>query len=237
MSTKHQATFTHNAIIIGEQTFPAGYSIDDNGTVTVYTYANDGQHNSRRMTITIDQANENYPAALKAAEQYLADMDDARETLKQMHEQADAKAAEPQPEDSAPEATAEPLKESVQAIIDEFTFAPEIAAQPEPAAQLAERRPAKPAPVAADTKPCVPKPRKDFVGMEIKGKGWTIYFDGEHERTRVIFKRKPGDSVREAVKSAGFYWSPVLKSWNKKLTNKAFMAAQTLAIDLRKLCA
>ena len=33
MSTKQQATFTHNAIIIGEQTFPAGYSMDDNGTV------------------------------------------------------------------------------------------------------------------------------------------------------------------------------------------------------------
>ena len=189
------------------------------------------------MTITIDQANENYPAALQAAEQYLADMDDAREALKQMHKQADAKAADPQPEDNAPEATTEPLKESVQTIIDEFTFAPEIAAQPKPAAQRTERKPAKPAAVAADTKPSVPKPRKDFIGMEIKGKGWMIYFDGEHERTRVIFKRKPSDNVREAVKAAGFYWSPVMKSWNKKLTNKAFMAAQNLAIDLRKLCA
>lgn len=81
-----------------------------------------------------------------------------------------------------------------------------------------------------------PVPDKLFVGMEIKGKGWKIVFDGSYDRTRVIFKRKPSNAAREAVQAAGFYWSPAMESWNKKLTRKAFRAAQELALQLRTIC-
>ena len=33
-----------------------------------------------------------------------------------------------------------------------------------------------------------PVPDKAFIGLEIKGKGWKIVFDGSYDRTRVIFK-------------------------------------------------
>lgn len=79
-------------------------------------------------------------------------------------------------------------------------------------------------------------PEKLFAGLEIVGNGWKILFDKTYDRTRVIFKEMPSKAAREACKNAGFYWSPVLKSWNKKLTFKAFRKAQTLAVELRAIC-
>lgn len=81
-----------------------------------------------------------------------------------------------------------------------------------------------------------PVPDKAFVGLEIKGKGWKIVFDGSYDRTRVIFKRKPSNAAREALDKHGFFWSPAMQSWNKKLTHKAFRAAQALALELRTIC-
>lgn len=77
---------------------------------------------------------------------------------------------------------------------------------------------------------------KIWIGTSIKGKGWEIYFDGAYGRTRVLFKRKPHEAARKAVKDAGFFWSPAMKSWNKKLTCKAFRTAQALALELGQLC-
>lgn len=112
--------------------------------------------------------------------------------------------------------------------------AEQAADQAEPAP---EAEPAEPAEPARDPKQaCGPVPDKLFVGMEIKGKGWKIVFDGGYDRTRVIFKRRPSEAAREAVKAAGFYWSPALESWNKKLSFKAFRAAQELAQQLRTIC-
>ena len=79
-------------------------------------------------------------------------------------------------------------------------------------------------------------PDKAFVGLEINGKGWKIVFDGSYDRTRVIFKRKPSNAAREALDKHGFFWSPAMQSWNKKLTHKAFRAAQALALELRTIC-
>jgi type IV secretory pathway VirB10-like protein len=81
-----------------------------------------------------------------------------------------------------------------------------------------------------------PIPEKTFIGLEIKGRGWKIVFDGEHERTRVILKGKPSPAAKDAITKAGFFWSPALESWNKKLTHKAFRAAQALALELKTIC-
>lgn len=77
---------------------------------------------------------------------------------------------------------------------------------------------------------------KPWVGTKIKGRGWKIMFDGNQGRTRVVFTRKPSEAARKAVDAAGFFWSPVMKSWNKKLTFKAFRAAQALSVQLRTIC-
>lgn len=82
-----------------------------------------------------------------------------------------------------------------------------------------------------------PVPEKTFAGTEIKGRGWSIEFSTVYDRTRVIFEKVPSAAVREAVKAAGFHWSPTMKSWNKKLTFRAFRAAQALAVQLNALFA
>ena len=96
------------------------------------------------------------------------------------------------------------------------------------AAQAAQDKPApaqdKPAP--AD---------KPWIGTTITGKGWNIAFDAKAGRTRVLFQAAPTDAQKAAIESAGFYWSAQLKSWNKKLTCKAYRAAQALAATLNAL--
>ncbi len=104
-------------------------------------------------------------------------------------------------------------------------------AQPEQPAQPEPEQPARDPKQARG-----PVPDKAFIGLEIKGKGWKIVFDGSYDRTRVIFKRKPSSAAREALDKHGFFWSPAMQSWNKKLTHKAFRAAQALALELRTIC-
>ena len=103
--------------------------------------------------------------------------------------------------------------------------------QPEPAQAEA------PAPAARDPKQARgPVPQKDFIGQVIKGQGWKIVFDGSEERTRVIFLAPPPQAAEKATQEAGFFWSPLMKSWNKKLSFKAYRAAQGLALQLRAIC-
>lgn len=115
----------------------------------------------------------------------------------------------------------------------EQTEAPEANTEPEAPAQQDE---ATEEPARDPKQARGPVPEKNFIGLEIKGNGWKIVFDGSYGRTRVIFKRKPSMKAREAVENAGFFWSPVMQSWNKKLTFKAWRAAQTLAMELKTIC-
>lgn len=114
---------------------------------------------------------------------------------------------------------------------------PEQAADAEPEQAAQEEQPTQEDQPARDPKQARgPVPDKAFIGLEIKGKGWKIVFDGSYDRTRVIFKRKPSNAAREALDKHGFFWSPAMQSWNKKLTHKAFRAAQALAMELRTIC-
>lgn len=81
-----------------------------------------------------------------------------------------------------------------------------------------------------------PVPEKTFVNQTLQGNGWKIYFDGIANRTRVIFSSDPSKKAIEAVENAGFYYSSKMNSWNKKLTFKAYRAAQELAKELTKTC-
>ena len=117
---------------------------------------------------------------------------------------------------------------------------PEQPAQEQPAdaepEQPQEEQPREEQPARDPKQARGPVPDKAFVGLEIKGKGWKIVFDGSYDRTRVIFKRKPSNAAREALDKHGLFWSPAMQSWNKKLTHKAFRAAQALALELRTIC-
>ena len=126
---------------------------------------------------------------------------------------------------------------------------------PKPAkAPKAAKPKAKPAPVEApkaqavapvqDAAQAVPKPAdaaqavcKAWIGSTITGKGWRIVFDGDAQRTRVIFDAKPTAAQAAAVDAARFYYSPSMGSYNKHLTCKAYKAAQALAQTLAGLAA
>ena len=78
-------------------------------------------------------------------------------------------------------------------------------------------------------------PEKSFVGQTIQGTGWRIVFDGAASRTRVIVQDDAPEAIRAAVQAAGFFWSKPLASFNKKLTFKAYRAAQALALQLHTI--
>ena len=93
-------------------------------------------------------------------------------------------------------------------------------AEAKPAAE-----PAKPVDVAS----------KSWIGTTVEGKGWRIAFDEATQRTRVIFDADPSAKQKAAIDAAGFYWSNTTKSWNKKLTCKAYRAAMALHETLNAL--
>lgn len=121
------------------------------------------------------------------------------------------------------------------------------------AAAEAARKASKPAPVQEQPAPVQEQPApvqdkpdpvqeqpapvagKAWIGTTIQGKGWSIAFDADAGRTRVQVEGTPTDAQRSAIEQAGFYWSSQLKSWNKKLTCKAYRAAQALATTLNAL--
>ena len=116
------------------------------------------------------------------------------------------------------------------------------AAKNKPAVKLAERPviipnpEEKPEPEKEKPKQARgPVPEKTFIGQTIQGNGWCILFDGTTSRTRAIFRNEPSEKVKKVIADAGFYYSSVMDSYNKKLTFKAYRAAGELAKKLNKL--
>ena len=211
-NTNTAASFTLDTLSINGQTFPAQYSVTPTGTVYAFvTVEENGQPVNLRVKIEPSEAA--YAAALAAAQQ----------RTQEVRQPEPAPAAKPkaQRKPKAPKAATVPASEPAQE--------PAPAAQPEPAQDPAPAA-AQPAPAAA--------PGKPFAGTQLTGTGWRILFDQEHNRTRVILDQDTAPAAaREAVEQAGFYWSAVLGSWNKKLTHKAHRAAQALALQLQALSA
>ena len=109
--------------------------------------------------------------------------------------------------------------------------------QPAAAAETPEEHSEQP--TARDPKQARgPVPEKTFIGTEINSTFFRIIFDEKTQRTRVLIPEKSDrEKARAVVEKAGFYYSPVMDSWNKKLTFKAHRAAQALAAELEKVFA
>ena len=137
-----------------------------------------------------------------------------------------AKAAQPKAEKPAEtEPVAQPKAEKPAK-----AKATKAAAQPK-AEKPAKAKAAKPAP-----QPKAAIPADDaWIGTTITGKGWTIAFDEATQRTKVAFEGTPSAKQKAAIDAAGFYWSNTTKSWNKKLTRKAYRAALALAETLNAI--
>lgn len=84
--------------------------------------------------------------------------------------------------------------------------------------------------------PVKPTPvEKPWIGTSISGDGWKIDFDAKVERTCIRFAATPTVAQKAIVDAAGFYYRNDLKCFVKKLTCKAYRAAQSVAAGLKAI--
>lgn len=213
----YDVTYTKDTVTISgkeeSKTFPCEYNITESGAVLIFAVIGtkeDGRKEKQR--VKIEPGTAYYTAALDAAKKAGAAVPTQKKTGSPAKVQAEKK---------------EDAPEKVQAKKQE----PEKvqAKKQDDAAQVQAARDPKQA--------RGPVPEKSFVGQTIQGNGWKIVFDGETARTRVIFAGRPTDAARAALDAAGFFYSPKMGSWNKKLTFKAHRAAGRLAGELEKIYA
>lgn len=219
--------FTPSTVTTGDgQAFPAEYSLTPSGAVLVFW--SDGSTRFRLRVLSTDALN---PVVLAAARP--AEAPQAVEEPPKASDQVDSLPALPAPAENALQAS----QEAPQAVdpapmasdqVETSAAAPVLAL---PAPAVAALLPA-PSPKNAHG----PVPEKTFVGTSIEGSGWRISFDGDAQRTRVILTVK-SKRLAAAIEDAGFCWSPRTQSYNKKLTFRAYRAAQALAQSLRSLTA
>ena len=214
-------SFGPTTMTVNGRTFGASYSVARGGDVYVFTgvqAAPGAQRIPVRMHITQDMP---MHADALAAARLAAET----ETHKADPTPAEApKAAKPK----AKPAPVEAPKAQAPAPVQDGPKA----AKPAKAPKAAKPK-AKPAPVQDAAQAVC----KAWIGSTITGKGWRIVFDGDAQRTRVIFDAKPTAAQAAAVDAARFYYSPSMGSYNKHLTCKAYKAAQALAQTLAGLAA
>ena len=210
-NTANVWTFSPDAVTVNGCTFPATYSVARGGDVYVFTTLEGAPI---RVHIGLEMP---MHAAAVAAAQPKAE-----------------KPAEPKPEKPT-QPKAEKPAEPKRSHKSKGIRRPDALAQNKPAQPKAEK-PAEPKP----EKPAQPKAEKPaektWIGSTITGAGWSIVFDAALKRTRVLCEH-PTDAQKSAIEDAGFFWSATMGSWNKKLTVKAYRAAQELAAKLNKLAA
>ena len=246
MKSTITTTITPETITINGDAFPVEWSITPSRTVYAFATGQD-------VRIRFDRQDERYCEALAAAEQAKGNGPDS--TAPMNPEQVEINISDlesiPEPEQRTAEQNADEPQNAVNPMCincachqrdcagttntawtgclfkKSGSAAEQDAAEPEQTAEPEHNAKAARGPV----------PEKWWIGQEIKGRGWTIEANGSYERVRVVFKRKPSLAVRELVKSSGFYWSPVMKSWNRKLTHKAWRAAELLSFKLKEIAA
>lgn len=233
--------FRADCIALTGKTYPARYEVSADKVRVITSAVMEGKLQPVGIEIPADDPY--YSAALAAAKGEAAPQaeEERAETIPAdveapapVESQAQQIEEEPAETISAEEAAPQP-----EAVADEAPAGPVEAQAQEDEAQQAEEEPAETIPAdeeaaasADDPKSARPVPEKSFIGESISGKGWSIVFDGGCNRTRVIVTAALKDKARPVIESAGFYYSPTLDSWNKKLTFKAYRAAQALAQSL-----
>lgn len=221
-------SFAPTTMTVNGRTFGASYSVARGGDVYVFTgvqAAPGAQRIPVRMHITQDMPM--HADALAAA---------------RLAAETETPKADPAPVEAPKAQAPAPVQDDAKAA--KAAKAPK-AAKPKAKPALADAPKAQaPAPVQ-DAAQAVCKPAADaaqavckaWIGSTITGKGWRIVFDGDAQRTRVIFDAKPTAAQAAAVDAARFYYSPSMGSYNKHLTCKAYKAAQALAQTLAGLAA
>lgn len=250
--------FTATSIALNGHVFDADkYAIAEKGDVYVLAKVE-----GVAVRIHVGKASPVYHEALEAATAFKAQPQPTAKAV-QAEKPAEPKPAEPakpvetkaaEPAKQAKPATKRkaPAKAAKQPEAKAAEPAKSVETKPAPAAKQPKPKADKPAkqakPAAEPAKPVVkaeakpaPQPKAAtsadtaWIGTVIEGKGWRIAFDEAAQRTRVIFAADPSAKQKAAIDAAGFYWSNTTKSWNKKLTRKAYRAALALSETLNAI--
>ena len=215
-------TFAPTSATVNGRTFPASYSLARNGDVYVFTALRSADGTDMPVRIHVTAAMPMHADAVAAAQ---AAKDAAPVAVAKADPAPAAQAATPAPVQDKPA----PVQDAPKPTKARKATVPVAVAKadPAPAAQAAAHAPVQDKPAPAIAKP--------WIGTTITGRGWNIAFDEQAQRTRVLFQVQPTDAQKAAIEKAGFFWSNQLQSWNKKLTCKAYRAAQELATALNAL--
>ena len=235
-TTANTWNFAPNSVTVNGTTFPASYSLARGGDVYVFTAlraAADAPEMPVRVHISADMP---MHAEAVAAAQAAKDKPSAQDKPAPV-QAAPAPVDKPAPVQAAPAPVDKPAP-AKRSHKSKGIRRPDVPAQPvqdKPSAPAKKPAPVQAAPAPVQDKPAAASTDKPWIGTTITGKGWNIAFDQQAGRTRVLFQAQPTDAQKAAIENAGFYWSAQLNSWNKKLTCKAYRAAQALAVALNAL--
>ena len=219
----HNFKFSAHTLTVNGKSWPVEYIPDPSGALLLFVTVDEADADNDAI-IVIKPEDSLFAAASAAANEA-----EQTEAAPEAVETVQPAANEAEQTEAAPEAveTVQPAEEAEQA-----EEAPEAAETVQPAEE-AEQVEEAPEAVKPDPKQAHgPIPEKTFIGTEIPLPCGKVLFDPETERTRIILNDSPAADVVEKVKAAGFFYSPRTKSYNKKLTFRAYRAAVKLAAEL-----
>lgn len=258
-------TFAPDAITCKGKTFPVEYAIQPSGTVTAFVQLDDrrvrvrfdegtAEYTPARAAAEAARAEkaekkEEAPAAApERAETIPAKKPRAKKPAaakkpakKERPETIPADKPAERPETISPAEEDYTIMSKDGVVVAQCSHSTEICDKMA-AAKQEERHETIPTPAVLPVTPAAdPKaaraaaPEKTFAGTEIVGNGWKILFDADQQRTRIIFAADPTDAAKKVLDAAGFFYSGRMQSWNKKLTFRAYRAAQFVAQELNAI--
>ena len=238
--TMKKVEFTPAAIIVNGQEYAARYEYGETPknhyrpTIRVFT-----ELSGNACIVELPDDDPEYDNARAAMEQEQTDETPAQEAAAPEQEQTEQTDETPenhseqeQPAEQPDETPAAPEQEQTETPAQEQEQTEQTDEQTENHSEQADEQPARNPKQARG-----PVPEKPFIGTTISGTGYSIVFDGGCNRTRVIVTDDVKEKARPIIEKAGFYYSVALDSWNKKLTFRAYRAAQELAAELEKALA
>lgn len=231
-------TFAPDSVTVNGYTSTARYSLAKDATLYVFAgMLTPGTDKLTPVRFALKPAQgEIYTAALSAAGLTPAPEEPAAtvEDVGPAEPVEDVEPAEPAApaEDVRPAEPAAPVENVKPKRAPRKKAAPAVKADPVQAEEAA------PAPVedVGPAEPVKPAPvEKPWIGTSISGDGWKIDFDAKVERTCIRFAATPTAAQKAIVDAAGFYYRNDLKCFVKKLTCKAYRAAQSVAAGLKAI--